>query len=228
MKSDLIGKKIATLKKEIQGAKLVAVSKLSSIEEIDLAIKAKQYDFGENRVNDLLEKAVHFSNLNISKIKWHFIGNLQTKKIKELFSVPDLYAIHSVDSIRLLEEMLKKENELKSKEVKVFFQINTSHESEKNGFESIEELKLAIGLLLKRAKPKLVFYGLMTMGTIRTDNFEAEAKRCFSDLARIGNEIKTHFNLKEKVKLSMGMSSDYKLAITEGSDYVRIGSAIFK
>lgn len=223
-----IAKNLSSIKKEIKTAQLVAVTKYSPVEDVITAYEAHQYDFGENRVSDLAEKAAVFKEKELKKVRWHFIGHLQSNKVRELLKIPNLYAIHSVDSLRLLEELIKRESDFSGSELKVFFQVNTSHETEKTGFESSEELSRAMDLLLSRPGSKLKCYGLMTMGTIRTANFETEASRCFRDLAQIGQNLEKSLGLKAPLKLSMGMSQDYPLALTAGSDFVRIGSAIFK
>lgn len=228
MRKAEIAKNLSVIKKEIKGSHLVAVTKYSPVEDVIAAYESHHYDFGENRVQDLAEKAKVFEEQNLSKVKWHFIGHLQTNKVRELLKIPHLYAIHSVDSLRLLEELLKRENDLTGAECKLFFQVNTSHEEEKTGFASAEELHMAIQLLLGRGHSKFKFYGLMTMGTIRTEEFEVEAKRCFKDLVTIAHSVEDKFHLKTKLKLSMGMSQDFKIALAEGSDYIRVGSAIFK
>ncbi len=228
MKKIDIAKNLAAIKKEIKKSQLIAVTKYSPVEDVKEAYVAKHYDFGENRVQDLKEKAEAFFNEKLDRVRWHFIGHLQTNKVRELLKIPKLFAIHSVDSLSLLEEMLKRENDFTGPELKIFFQVNTSHEIEKSGFENSDELKRAIDLLLGRGKSKFKFEGLMTMGTIRTNDFEAEATRCFRDLNAIARSLEESYHLKNSLKLSMGMSQDYKLALLAGSDYIRVGSAIFK
>ena len=226
-----ITSRLVHLKKELNQATLIAVTKYSPVEDVVTAYQAGQNDFGENRVSDLSEKANAFTEQNLIKVKWHFIGHLQSNKVRELLKIPNLYAIHSVDSLRLLEELLKREDDFKGSELKLFFQVNTSHEIEKTGFENAEELNAAIDLILSRPQSKMKFYGLMTMGTIRTEQFEVEASRCFKDLAMIADKLNTTHPGREKfspLKLSMGMSQDYVLAIKEGSNFIRVGSAIFK
>ncbi|MDD4974184.1 MAG: YggS family pyridoxal phosphate-dependent enzyme [Bacteriovorax sp.] len=228
MKKTEIAKNLAAIKKDLKTAHLIAVTKYSPVEDVIAAYQAHHYDFGENRVQDLKEKADTFVKENLNKVRWHFIGHLQSNKVRELYKIPNLYAIHSVDSLSLLEELIKYENDFLGLELKIFFQVNTSHETEKSGFETAEELNRAIDLLMSRGNSKLKFYGLMTMGTIRTTEFEAEAMRCFRDLNLIARNLEKAHGLKEKLKLSMGMSQDYKLAIEAGSDFIRVGSAIFK
>ena len=228
MRKKEIAKNLAEIKKELKTAHLIAVTKYSKLEDVIAAYQSHQYDFGENRVQDLLEKAEAFDLQKLNKVHWHFIGHLQSNKVRELLKIPNLFAIHSVDSLSLLEELIKRENDFSGTELKIFFQVNTSHEAEKSGFETAEELSRAVGLLLGRAHSKLKFYGLMTMGSIRTTEFEAEATRCFRDVNSIARNLEKSYGLKEKLKLSMGMSQDYKLAIEAGSDFIRVGSAIFK
>lgn len=215
------------LKSEVKKARLVAVSKYVSIEDVKEAYNLGQLDFGENRVQELIEKATSFQNLGLEKVRWHFIGHLQTNKVRELLKVPRLWAIHSVDSIRLLEELLKRENDFKGDELKIFFQVKTSSEEEKSGFESEEELAQAIQMINSKKGTKFKVYGLMTMGPIRTDYFEEAAVRSFELLKKIRDEISSRFAIKD-LKLSMGMSRDYKLALDAGADFIRVGSLIFK
>jgi pyridoxal phosphate enzyme (YggS family) len=228
MKKSEIAKNLAAIKKELKTAQLIAVTKYSPVEDVIAAYQAHHYDFGENRVQDLKEKADTFVQEKLNKVRWHFIGHVQSNKVRELYKVPNLYAIHSVDSLSLLEELIKRESDFSGTELKIFFQVNTSHEAEKSGFETAEELNTAIDLLMGRGNSKLKFYGLMTMGTIRTTEFETEAMRCFRDLNLIARNLEKSYGLKDPLKLSMGMSQDYKLAIEAGSDFIRVGSAIFK
>jgi uncharacterized pyridoxal phosphate-containing UPF0001 family protein len=128
--------------------------------------------------------------------------------------------------VRLLNELLKNKMLFQGTELGLFFQINTSREDEKSGFESYHELIEAIQILQNEKSP-FVFSGLMTVGTMRTEHFTEEAARCFEELKKIKQQVSKHFTLNN-LKLSMGMSQDYKIAISHKSDYVRIGSAIFK
>lgn len=196
---------------------LIAVSKTRTIDEIKQVQALGQIAFGENRVQELLEKSQKLKN-----VEWHFIGHLQSNKINQLLSVENLVSIHSVDSLSLLKKILKKEC---SQKMGLFLQINTSKEREKGGFDSedINELNEAISLL--RRHPSFFLEGLMTIGKVRTENFSQDAKNCFELL----NEIKTKLDKDHSLnlKLSMGMSQDYEIAIEMGSDYIRVGSHIF-
>jgi len=219
--------KLKKLKTELKKAELIAVSKYSESSEVELAYECGQLHFGENRVSDLEQKAAYFKEKNHDYVKWHFIGHLQSNKVRELLKIPNLYAIHSVDSVRLLEELLKREHDFKGKNLKIFFQVNTSHEDAKSGFESMDELKKALRILQTRGDSKLKIEGLMTMGAIRTDDVKKAAVKSFSELRAIRDLLLTEFKLPH-LKLSMGMSGDYKEALSEGADYIRIGSLIFK
>jgi uncharacterized pyridoxal phosphate-containing UPF0001 family protein len=119
--------------------------------------------------------------------------------------------------------MIKAQERL-SQEVFVFLQFNTSHEAEKSGFETYTELEASAELLLKSTKLKLK--GLMTMGTLRTENFEAEAGRCFQDLQVEKEKLQNELNVR--LETSMGMSQDYKIAVREKSDWVRLGTMMFQ
>lgn len=215
------------VKNDLNGAVLVAVSKYSPVEDVALAYSLGQMDFGENRVADLAAKAGSFQFNQRQNVRWHFIGTLQSNKVKELMKIPNLYAIHSVSSKKLLEEILRRVGEFQGPELNLFFQLNTSKEEEKSGFDTVEEIAEAIEFLLTKKKSNLICRGLMTMGSIREENFEEAAKRSFHELRVARDYLAEKFNLKD-LKLSMGMSQDYKIALKEGADFVRIGSLIFK
>jgi pyridoxal phosphate enzyme (YggS family) len=211
------------LKAELSGAILIAVSKYSPVEEVIEAYSYGQCDFGENRVLELKKKAEKFESLNFNNVCWHFIGALQTNKIKDLLKIPNLWAIHSVTSKKIVDEIIKRESEFKGIELKLFFQVKTTLEEEKSGFESFEELKESIDLVQGLENTKLKVFGLMTMGAIRTETFETSAIHSFRELKIIREKL----GLKD-LKLSMGMSQDYKIALLEGSDFIRVGSLLFK
>lgn len=227
MNKNELEERLNLVKNDLNGAVLVAVSKYSPVEDVALAYSLGQMDFGENRVADLAAKAGSFQFNQRQNVRWHFIGTLQTNKVKELMKVPNLYAIHSVSSKKLLEEILRREGEFQGPELNLFFQLNTSKEEEKSGFDTVEEMAEAIEFLLTKKKSNLICRGLMTMGSIREENFEEAAKKSFHELREARDYLGKKFNLKD-LKLSMGMSQDYKIALKEGADYVRVGSLIFK
>jgi pyridoxal phosphate enzyme (YggS family) len=171
-------------------------------------------DFAENQVQDLLAKSIQLADLD--EIRWHFIGKLQSNKINQLLRVENLGAIHSIDSLKLLKKILVKEPKQK---INLFLQVNTSGETEKSGFLELDQIKEAAALISNSKYFQLT--GLMTIGKIRTENFEKDAKACFKSLSDLRDSLGSEF------ELSMGMSSDYKIAMEYGANWVRIGAQIF-
>ncbi len=213
--------KLLELIPELESTCLVIVSKTRPVEDIKIYYELGHRDFGENRVQELAEKAEILKN-DCPQIRWHMVGHLQTNKVNNLFKVPNLFAIHSVDDRELVDKLISAEEKL-DHPVEIYLQFNTSKEDEKSGFETYTELAESAELLLNRKKLKLA--GLMTMGTLRTENFESEAGRCFQDLHVEKEKLQSEFNIK--LKTSMGMSQDYKIAIRERSDLVRLGTMMF-
>ncbi len=204
------------------GVSLLIVSKTRPIEDIQMYYDLGVRDFGENRVQELFEKS-ELLKKKCPKIRWHMIGNLQSNKINQLFTIENLFAIHSVHDQALLDKLMKAEIRL-SHTVEIYLQYNTSKEQEKSGFETYTELKSAAECALRSRNLQLA--GVMTMGTLRTENFEAEAGRCFQDLVVEKNKLEAEMNLK--LKTSMGMSQDYLIAVREGTDCVRLGTMMFQ
>ena len=203
-----IGSIRATLPKEVT---LVCVSKFHPVEAIEEAYNAGERDFGESRVQELCAKYEALPK----DIRWHFIGHLQTNKVRQI--VPFVHLIQSVDSERLLN-VIESEAAKINHVVKVLLEVHTAHEETKSGF-SIEELIQVWPTIGKYQHIDIC--GLMTMAT-NTDD-EAEIHRCFRALSAISSQL---FGDRGEV-LSMGMSDDYALAIADGSNMVRIGSSIF-
>lgn len=197
---------------------LIVVSKKQSIESIREIYQYSQREFGENQVQELIEKSAQLASLDIN---WHFIGHLQSNKINNLLSVKGLKSIHSIDSIKLLNKLLSKKIDTK---IGLFVQVNTSNEVQKSGFTRYTDIEEAISLI--KQSECFFFQGLMTIGRIRTDEFEEDAAKCFSKLVEFKTMIEKNFS--KKCELSMGMSQDYQLAIEYKSDWLRIGSKIFK
>lgn len=227
MNKNELEERLNLVKNDLNGTVLVAVSKYSPVEDVAMAYSLGQLDFGENRVSELTAKAGSFQFNQRQNVRWHFIGTLQTNKVKELLKTPNLWAIHSVSSKKLLEEIIRREGEITEPELNLFFQLNTSKEEEKSGFDTVEEIAEAIELLLTKKKSNLVCYGLMTMGSVREENFEEAARKSFKELKVARDYISERFGLPN-LKLSMGMSLDYKIALEEGADFIRVGSLIFK
>lgn len=222
-KEEVFAERLRTLKSKLSPRQnLLIVSKTRPEEDIKLYYDLGHRDFGENRVQELLEKAQNLEVL-CPEIRWHMIGHLQTNKVNQLFSVPKLFAIHSVDDLSLAEKLLKAEQRL-GHEVQLYLQYNTSKEEEKSGFENYEDLKKAADLI-RYQNSHLKLVGLMTMGTLRTENFENEARRCFQELNQIKKKLE--FDTKIPLLTSMGMSQDYEIALSEESHWIRLGTMMF-
>ncbi len=198
---------------------LVAVSKTKPVEAINELYKAGQRIFGENRVQELVEKY----EVLPKDIQWHLIGHLQRNKVKYIASFVDL--IHSIDSERLLDEVnlqAKKNN----RKIKVLLQFFIAQEETKFGFDWNE-----IQELFERRNPEtydsIEFCGVMGMATFSDD--ENQVRNEFKKLKLIFNHLKqTYFSASTSFsEISMGMSGDYQMAIEEGSTMVRVGSSLF-
>lgn len=218
---ELFSQKLNALKSELKDCSLLIVSKTRSIDEIKTYYELGQRDFGENRVQELIDKAEALKE-SCPDIRWHMIGHLQSNKLNGLLKVHNLYAIHSVHDRYLVDKLIAAEDKL-DHPVNIYLQFNTSKEAEKSGFETYTELRSSAELLLKCKKLKLT--GLMTMGTLRTENFERDAGQCFQELQVEKEKLQSEFNIS--LKTSMGMSQDYKIAIREKSDMVRLGTMMF-
>lgn len=190
---------------------LICVSKFHSHEAIMEAYACGERDFGESRVQELLPKYEALPK----DIRWHFIGHLQTNKVKQI--VPFVHMIHSVDSVRLLET-INREAEKIGRRVKVLLEVHVAKEETKSGFTPEEILSLDIQLSTFNY---VDICGIMGMAT-NTDD-EAEWRRCFREIKALASKLST-LNTKQ---ISMGMSDDYLVAIEEGSTMIRIGSTIF-
>lgn len=209
---------------EVGSSTLIAVSKYHSAQEVEKVYGYGARQFGESRVFELKEKAEQLAHLK--DISWNFIGHLQTNKVRQLLKIPRLHAIHSVHSLKLLQALLKEECYLASPSCDLFFQVNTSREQEKSGVETIEELNEMISFFMQERPRKFILRGLMTMGSIRTTDFEEDARRCFEELKSMAIQV-SKVHAIPQLSLSMGMSDDYKIALKAGSNFIRIGSAIF-
>ncbi|MFN8576808.1 MAG: YggS family pyridoxal phosphate-dependent enzyme [Candidatus Sericytochromatia bacterium] len=196
---------------------IIAVTKTVDVDRIKLAAKAGIKNIGENKVQEALNK---FNDLKDFNLKWHLIGSLQSNKAKKAVEIFDL--IHSIDSVKLAN-VVNKEAEKLSKVQNVLLQVNVSREETKSGF-SIEDLFKALTEL--SCLKNLNIIGLMTIGS-NTDD-ENQIRFCFSELRKIKDKINKDKYFKNELNiLSMGMSNDYKIAIEEGANFVRLGRAIF-
>ena len=193
---------------------LVAVSKTKPMELIKNAYDCGQRDFGENKVQELVNK---FEILP-KDIKWHMIGHLQRNKVK--YIAPFVYLIHSVDSVRLLNE-INKQAEKNNKTISVLLQIDISDDNTKFGF-SFNEIDTLLNSDLINELNNVKIEGLMGMASFTLN--EETIKNQFTSLKNLYHSYKKKLNFKI---LSMGMSGDYKIAIECGSNLIRLGSSIF-
>ena len=194
---------------------LVAVSKTKPVEDITELYDLGHRDFGENYVQELVDKAGKLPK----DIRWHFIGHLQTNKVKNI--VPFIYLIHGVDSIKLLSE-INKQAEKSKRVIDCLLQVHIAQEETKFGFDENELTDLfnnLSGLGLNNVKIK----GLMGMASL-TDK-TSQLRNEFIQLRNLYKKLQA--SNPELQVLSMGMSSDYKIALEEKSNMVRIGSLLF-
>lgn len=216
-----IGANISAIKKEIgnSNVKLIAVSKTKPVESILEAYEAGQRVFGENMVQELVDKYEKLPK----DIEWHLIGHLQTNKVK--YIAPFISLIHSVDSLKLLQEINKqalKNNRI----IDCLLQLEIADEETKYGLDLSEAIELLRSEEYKELK-NIRICGVMGIATL-TDNPKITAEE-FYELSIFYKGLKDTFFRKDDAfkEISMGMSGDYKLAIEKGSTMVRLGSTIF-
>lgn len=195
--------------------KIIGISKYSTSEEITTLYNAGQRAFGENKVQDLKEKMQALVEL---PIEWHFVGTLQKNKINNIIDLnPTL--IQSLDSLELAQELNKK-LEAKNKKLSALLQINSAKEESKSGVTPDEALEIYKQIL--DTCPNIKLKGVMSIGAhvedekIIRDSFKT-TKKIYDELVPFGAKY-----------CSMGMSGDYELAITCGSNMIRVGSTLFK
>lgn len=193
----------------------VAVSKTKPVDDIEKIYNLGHKEFGENKVQELLEK---YDKLP-KDIKWHMIGHLQTNKIKKV--IPIISLIHSVDSLKLLKKINNEAIKI-NKVISCLLQINISNENNKYGF-SIDQIREIFNNEIFKDFKFIRIKGLMGMASF-TEN-KNQIRNEFNNLKKIFDELKIKY--PELKIISMGMSGDYKIAIEEGSNMIRIGSKIF-
>ena len=215
-----IQENINDLKKDIPtNVRLVAVSKFHGVNDILQAYETGHKIFGESRVQELIEKQPSLPE----DIEWHFVGRLQRNKVK--FIVPFIKCIHSVDSKRLLQQIERQATNV-NRVIPCLLQIHIAEEDTKTGFTEEECWDF-----LSKGKWKewehIQITGLMGMATFTDD--EESVRGEFKKLKDFFNKVKERFFTDESSfkEISMGMSSDYKTAVEEGSTLIRVGSNIF-
>ncbi len=193
---------------------LLAVTKTFPVETIQAAYDLGLREFGENRVQEALEKIPALP----SDIRWHLIGQLQTNKINKILGL--FVLIHSIDSVELAEALSKRQTRTTQD---VLLEVNTSGESSKSGVLPEEALAVAQKIA---TLPFLCLTGLMTVGPL-TDDVQKQ-RAAFKKLKELFDAAKAQSWAGDRFKtLSMGMSSDFEMAVEEGSTLVRLGSALF-
>jgi pyridoxal phosphate enzyme (YggS family) len=191
---------------------IIAVTKYVSTSTAKEAIVAGINHIGENREDGLLQKKQELG----SEPLWHFIGSLQTRKVKNVIEEVDY--IHSLDRLSLAEEI----NKRSSKVIKCFVQVNTSGESSKHGLIPTEVLPFIKEVSIY---DKVKVVGLMTMAPFSDD--ESALRSCFSKLKALKEEVQAlKLAYAPCTELSMGMSNDYEIAIEEGATFIRIGTSL--
>jgi len=201
---------------------LVAVSKMKTVADILALYEMGQRDFGENYVQELLMKQPMLPG----DIRWHFIGHLQTNKVKLI--APFIFLVHSVDSLKLYKE-LHKEGIRNNRDIECLAQVHIAREESKFGLDT-QELKRLLeevsGMERAAANPGVVIKGLMGMASFTEDQLILQQE--FKSLRDLFQDYSSKKSASISfTHLSMGMSSDYALAVKFGSNMVRIGSLLF-
>ena len=207
------------IKKELtaSGVDLIAVSKTKPNQDIIDLYEIGQRDFGENYVQELVDKAASLP----TDIHWHFIGHLQSNKVK--FIAPFVHLIHGVDSEKLLQE-INKQALKNNRVIDVLLQVHIATEETKFGFDASSLMEFIQSNRLIQYQNILV-KGLMGMASFTEDMNKVKTE--FASLSQLFQQVKTILPANTFQTLSMGMSSDYALAIQQGSTMVRIGSLLF-
>ena len=203
------------------GVQLLAVSKTKSVDEIRVVYEWGQRDFGENYVQEMVAKQTTLPE----DIRWHFIGHLQSNKVK--YIAPFIYMIQSVDSFKLLME-IDKQAEKNRRTIYCLLQMHIAREETKFGLDEKELDALLVALLAYRSSGKLSHIrisGCMGMASMTAD--QQTIQREFTKLRSLFVKTKSMLLADPVITLSMGMSNDYPIAIACGSTMVRIGSLIF-
>lgn len=196
---------------------LIGVSKRKSVEDMQAAYEAGLRDFGENRAQEVRDKFPGFDPEGIIR---HFIGHLQTNKVKYLPGRVDI--IHTIDSTRIADAVDQRFGS-QDLTIPVLVEINISGEANKEGVEPFEALELAAYCA---GKPNLEFQGLMTIGPLTEDT--ARIRQAFREMMLISEQVIRQVGSSGKPAiLSMGMSSDFRIAIEEGATHIRVGTSLF-
>lgn len=206
---------VKRLLEDVKPAKLVAATKYVDEKEIEKLEELGCLIYGENRVQAFLDKYEKYQGKGI----WHFIGTLQSNKVKYIIDKVEL--IHSINTLKLIKEVEKQARKI-DKNIHVLLEVNIADEESKQGFDK-DEIRIAMDVI--KECPHIIVDGLMMMAP----NIEPEETRVyFRKTKELLLELKQQYPMYPLKELSMGMSNDYKVALEEGATMVRIGSALFK
>ncbi|SGZ52025.1 CIC11C00000000474 [Sungouiella intermedia] len=203
---------------------LVAVSKLKPSSDIMALYNHGVRHFGENYVQELIGKAKELPQ----DIKWHFIGGLQTGKCKDLGKdIANLYAVETIDALKKCKKLDAARKAANLPVINVYLQVNTSGEEQKSGYRlnNLEEVYETVNYLTSSDCQHLELQGLMTIGSFAQSTLDGEVNEDFAKLVEMKEILDKKYSTD--LKLSMGMSSDFTTAISQGSTSVRVGSSIF-
>ena len=220
MRHNHIGERITALRAALpQGVTLIAVSKYHPTEAVQAAYDAGQRDFGESKAQDLKAKHERLPK----DINWHFIGHLQSNKVK--YIAPFVHLIHSIDSYKLLNEV-NRQGEKAGRRIPCLLQIHIAQEDTKFGFTP-HECKEMLATDEWRNLENIELRGIMCMASNTDDTMQIEKE--FATVQKLFNEIREeYFADNEQFNIiSAGMSDDYPIAIEYGSTHIRVGSSIF-
>lgn len=207
------------INRKLDDVLVLAVSKTNPIESIIDAMSIGISHFGENYAQELRDKQQEIINRHATQPKWHFIGHLQTNKVK--YIAPYVEMIHSVDSLKLAQE-ISKEARKNNRTIDILLQVNTSAEESKSGCTPNEVFELAEKVF---QLDSINIRGLMTIGSFADDANIALSE--FRLLRSLRDKLQTLHPNQHLPHLSMGMTNDFEVAIREGATIVRVGTAIF-
>ncbi|MFH1799888.1 MAG: YggS family pyridoxal phosphate-dependent enzyme [Candidatus Omnitrophota bacterium] len=211
-----IHKTAVSANREPGSIQLVIVTKTISPERILEAYQTGERDFGENRVQEWREK----KDTLPKDIHWHLIGHLQTNKVKHVIGQVEL--LHSLDRLELADEIEKQARSKGIAEVPCLIQVNMSGEESKSGLDPVRVADFVRQMPLRSS---IRIRGLMSIGPLTED--EGEIRECFRKTRELWEALKKEFSQYDWDVLSMGMSADYRIAIEEGANMLRIGSLVF-
>ncbi len=201
-----------------KNVRLIAVTKKAAPSQMEEAFEQGVTEFGENRIQDALDKREKLSPSLVQKANWHFIGHLQTNKVK--FAIGNFSLIHSVDSLKLAKEISRVAAK-KGITQAILLQVKVAKDPSKSGF-STEEILAQLGEI--KSLPNLDLQGLMTITPLTDDR--KFRKQCFIDLKKLRDDLEAKYDVSLK-ELSMGMTDDWQDAVDCGATMIRLGRAIF-